>query len=82
MLHFNVPLRDTSDPHFLNFNDKLFVHASTWCCGKTAPKQLELNRHLGYACWSEDGAKWRGPAMLQGAYGHYIWPAATFGDRA
>jgi len=81
---FRVPLRDTRDPHFLVFKDKLFVYTGTWFSGATAlPRhEYDLNKHLGYAVWSEDGANWHGPVMLEGTFGHYIWRAAAFGDKA
>ncbi|HDJ04593.1 MAG TPA: hypothetical protein ENF85_01200 [Candidatus Bathyarchaeota archaeon] len=41
-----------------------------------------MNRHLGYAVWSEDGWRWHGPQMLDGTYGHYVWRAAAYGGKA
>ena len=81
---FSVPKRDTRDPHFLVFNDKLFVYTGTWYCGDHSPTRSEytLNRHLGYAAWSADGKDWHSPIMLEGTFGHYIWRAATYGGRA
>lgn len=81
---FHVPLRDTRDPHFLVFRDRLFVYTGTWYSGKTSPprEEYDLNRHLGYAAWTDDGADWHSPIMLEGTFGHYIWRAATSGDRA
>lgn len=74
---FNVPKRDTRDPHFLVFQDKLFVYTGTWYCGDSAPEVYEMNRHLGYAVTSSDGRDWSHPIMLEGTYGHYIWRAAA-----
>jgi len=81
---FSVEQRDTRDPHFLVFRDKLFVYTGTWYSGATALARddYDLNKHLGYATWSEDGATWHGPIMLEGTFGHYIWRAATFGGKA
>ena len=81
---FCVKDRDTRDPHFLVFRDKLFVYTGTWYSGPTtlAIKDYDLNKHLGYAAWSEDGAKWHSPIMLDGTFGHYVWRAAAFGDKA
>lgn len=79
---FSVPLRDTRDPHFMEFQGKLFVFTGTWYCGETSPTSRDLNEHLGYAVFSEDGASWRGPVMMEGTYGHYIWRAAAFQDKA
>lgn len=85
MVHrFRVPKRDTRDPHFLVFKDRLFVYTGTWYSGeKTLPRsEYDLNKHLGYAAWSDDGAHWNSPVMLEGTFGHYIWRAAAFGDKA
>ena len=82
VFRFSVPKRDTRDPHFLDFQGKLFVYTGTWYCGDTAPKNYDMNQHLGYAVWLEPGGNWRGPQMLEGTYGHYIWRAATDGRTA
>ncbi|MEQ1830279.1 MAG: hypothetical protein ABL921_30255 [Pirellula sp.] len=81
---FGVAKRDTRDPHFLVFRDRLFVYTGTWYSGdKTLPRDdYDLNMHLGYAAWSADGEQWNGPVMLEGTFGHYIWRASTFGDKA
>ena len=81
---FSVDKRDTRDPHFLVFKDKLFVYTGTWYSGETTLKRedYDLNKHLGYAAWSGDGAEWHGPIMLEGTFGHYIWRANTFGGKA
>ncbi|MFC1635722.1 hypothetical protein ACFL5Z_12850 [Planctomycetota bacterium] len=81
---FSVAKRDTRDPHFLAFKDKLFVYTGTWYSGETTLKSedYDLNKHLGYAVWSEDGTKWHGPIMLEGTFGHYIWRTNTFNGKA
>jgi len=81
---FRVAKRDTRDPHFLIFQDTLFVYTGTWYCGDGPPSrdEYDLNLHLGYAAWSPDGGQWNGPAMLEGTYGHYIWRAAAHGGKA
>jgi len=81
---FSVAKRDTRDPHFLVFKDKLFVYTGTWYSGETTLKSedYDLNKHLGYAVWSEDGTDWHGPVLLEGTFGHYIWRADTFGGKA
>ena len=79
---FNVPKRDTRDPHFLVFKEKLFLYTGAWYCGEGPPKRYEMNEHLGYAAWTGDGRKWHSPIMLEGTYGHYVWRAATFGGKA
>ena len=84
MHRFSVPERDTRDPHFLVFQDKLFVYTGTWYSGPTTIKveDYDLNKHLGYAAWSEDGTTWHSPIMLEGTFGHYIWRASEFGGKA
>jgi hypothetical protein len=81
---FHVENRDTRDPHFLVFKNRLFVYTGTWYSGETTlPRSdYDLNQHLGYAAWSDDGAKWHSPIMLEGTFGHYIWRATTFDDKA
>ena len=77
---FRVDGRDTRDPHFLIFKDRLFVYTGTWF--DSPDRQFDLNQHLGYAVWSRDGAHWSAPTLLEGTFGHYIWKAATFGGKA
>ena len=81
---FSVAKRDTRDPHFLSFKGRLFVYTGTWYSGETTLKRedYDLNKHLGYAVWSEDGDKWTDAIMLEGTFGHYIWRANTFGGKA
>jgi hypothetical protein len=81
---FHVSRRDTRDPHFLVFQERLFVYTGTWYSGEsTLPiEDYDLNQHLGYAAWSDDGRNWRSPVMLEGTFGHYIWRANTFDGRA
>ena len=78
---FSVPTRDCRDPHFLVFNDTLFVYTGTWLC-KDDPATLDMNEHLGYGAWSRDGHAWHGPEVLEGTYGHYVWRAAAYGGKA
>lgn len=79
---FSVAKRDTRDPHFLIFQEKLFVYTGTWYCGDSSPAGYDMNQQLGYAVWTGDGANWQGPTMLEGTFGHYIWRAAAFGGKA
>lgn len=81
---FSVPERDTRDPHFLVFKDRLFVYSGTWYSGKTTipVKDYDLNKHLGFAAWSEDGETWHSPILLDGTFGHYIWRAAAHDGKA
>jgi len=75
---FGVPERDVRDPHFLVFGRRLFVYTGTWLC----EEKRDINHHLGYCMWSDDGEVWQGPRFLEGTYGHYIWRAAAFGEKA
>jgi poly(3-hydroxybutyrate) depolymerase len=79
---FRVSDRDTRDPHFLVFKGKLFVYSGTWYCGKETDTKLDLNQHLGFAVFTEDGRQWSEPQMLEGTYGHYVWRAAAIGNTA
>lgn len=79
---FHVPKRDTRDPHFLIFREKLFVYTGTWYCGDSSPENYEYNKHLAYASSTRDGRTWSQPAMLEGTYGHYIWRAAAHNGTA
>ena len=81
---FSVKHRDTRDPHFLVFNERLFVYTGTWYSGEKTipPEEYDLNKHLGYAAWTDDGTKWHSPIMLEGTFGHYIWRANAFDGTA
>ena len=82
---FSVAKRDTRDPHFLVFKNRLFVITGTWYSGEQPAKSnadLELNLHLGYAVHSTDGVEWSEPALLEGTFGHYVWRAAANEDKA
>jgi hypothetical protein len=81
---FAVKDRDTRDPHFLVFKDRLFVYTGTWWTGPdTVTKEgYDMNKMLGFAAWSDDGTSWNSPVMLEGTFGHYIWRAAAHGDKA
>lgn len=81
---FSVTDRDTRDPHFLAFRDRLFVCTGTWWSGPTTipVAEYDLNKHLGYAAHSGDGATWSEPEMLEGTFGFYIWRAAAHGGKA
>ena len=81
---FSVKHRDTRDPHFLVFRDRLFVYSGTWYSGATTlpRKDYDMNLHLGYAAWSDDGQTWHSPIMMEGTFGHYIWRTAAHGDTA
>ena len=81
---FRVEDRDTRDPHFLIFKNKLFVYSGTWYCKgpDLCREDLELNEQLGYAVWSLNGREWSDPVLLEGTLGHYIWRANTFAGKA
>lgn len=81
---FSVKDRDTRDPHFLVFKDRLFVYTGTWWSGPGTiePKDYDMNKMLGFAVWTDNGATWSDPIMLEGTFGLYIWRAASSGDKA
>lgn len=74
---FSVPNRDVRDPHFLVFKDKLFVYTGAWWVTPGDAEDRDVNDHLGFCAWTEDGKNWHGPRMLDGTHGHYIWRAAA-----
>ena len=81
---FSVPRRDTRDPHFLVFQDQLFVYTGTWFSGdRGLPReQYDINKHLGYGVRTTDGKNWSDPFQLEGNYGHYIWRAVAHDGKA
>ncbi|MBI1298135.1 hypothetical protein GC175_24640 [bacterium] len=79
---FGVPKRDVRDPHFLVFGDKLFVYTGTWWVDPHDSSERDINDHLGFAAWSEDGLNWHDPVLLNGTHGHYIWRAGAHNDIA
>lgn len=81
---FSVEKRDVRDPHFLAFQGKLLIYTGTWYSGEgELPRdQYDLNKHLGYAVFTEDGQEWSEPHQLEGTYGHYIWRAASHDGKA
>lgn len=81
---FNVLMRDVRDPHFLVFQNKLFVYTGTWYCENRYcnNEDRDINLHLGYGVWTADGKEWHGPEMLEGTFGHYIWRAAAYNGKA
>lgn len=74
---FNVPNRDVRDPHFMVLNGRLFVYSGTWWVEPNSSVNRDINDHLGYCAWSDDGLTWQGPGLLNGTHGHYIWRAAA-----
>lgn len=74
---FGVPNRDVRDPHFLVFDNKLFVYSGAWWVNPTDSNERDVNDHLGFCVWSADGQTWHGPRMLDGSHGYYIWRAAA-----
>lgn len=74
---FSVDKRDVRDPHFLVFQDKLFVYTGAWWVNLDDAEYWDVNDLLGFCAWSEDGDSWHGPRMLNGTHGHYIWRAAA-----
>lgn len=82
---FSLPDRDTRDPHFLDFDGRLFVVTGTWWSGVEGnlPRaKYDINKHLGFTSWTEDGQTWKPPQQMEGTYGHYIWRAASYDGRA
>ena len=61
---FSVQHRDTRDPHFLVFKDKLFVFTGTAQVVKDGKGQTDWNSHFGYASWTKNGTDWATPRSL------------------
>ena len=78
---FSVAGRDTRDPHFLVFEEKLFVYSGTWLIPEGG-QPLNLNDHVGYGACTDDGKDWSDPFLMEGTYGHYIWRTAAHGNQA
>ena len=81
---FSVPERDTRDPHFVVFQDRLFVYSSAWNLGgasRPADYTKDWNRNLGYGVWTKDGVNWSAPKAMEGTFGHYVWRAAAYGGK-
>jgi hypothetical protein len=74
---FSVPYRDVRDPHFMVFGERLFVYSGTWWVDPKDSHNMDLNDHLGYCAWSDDGLAWQGPTLLNGTHGFYIWRAGA-----
>lgn len=70
---FSVPDRDVRDPHLLVFDDKIFVYSGAWWVQPHSSSDRDINDHLGFCAWSENGQDWQGPRLLNGTHGHYIW---------
>lgn len=79
---FQVPTRDVRDPHFLIFAGKLFVYSGAWLVDPSDSHAMDMNDHLGFCAWSEDGVTWHGPQLLEGTHGFYIWRAGAYEGKA
>lgn len=76
-----IPLRDLRDPHFLVFDDTLFVYSGAWIIDEQTGRH-DLSEHQGFAAWTQDGKTWQGPQAMKGTLGYYIWRCAAHGDHA
>lgn len=74
---FSVPDRDTRDPHFLEFDGRLFVYSGTWPGDAGQALKRNINDQLGYCVHSADGTAWEGPIAMPSTKGYYIWRAAA-----
>ena len=74
---FQVPDRDVRDPHFLVFQNNLFIYSGTWLVYPGEPRRMNMNEHLGYCIQSADGVTWQAPQVCEGTHGYYIWRTAT-----
>ena len=79
---FAVADRDTRDPHFLVFQDRLNVYTGTWDATGEGVERRELNDHLGYTVSTDDGESWSEPIPIESTRGHYVWRAASHDGHA
>jgi hypothetical protein len=79
---FSVPTRDVRDPHFLVFQNRLFVYTGTWLVDERDAHATDVTTMLGYCAVSSDGEIWEGPHALGNTFGYYIWRAATYNGKA
>jgi len=79
---FGVSGRDVRDPHFLVFENRLFVYSGTWLVNPDDPHDTNMSEQLGYTIWSDDGVHWHGPEPMEDTHGYYIWRAAAHGESA
>jgi len=67
---FQVPDRDVRDPHFLVFQNNLFIYSGTWLVYPGEPRRMNMNEHLGYCIQSADGVTWQAPQVCEGTHGY------------
>src|SRR5690606_11742119 len=74
-----VESRDIRDPHFVEFQGKLFVYCGSWYIDPVTGEH-PFHLHKGYAIVSEDGEHWSQPIAMESTFGYYVWRTAARGD--
>jgi hypothetical protein len=80
---FNIPGRDLRDPHFLVFDDKLFIYSAAWkIIDDSPPHERDLKQLNSYLVYSQDGENWSQPQAAKGTKEHFVWRTGTYGGKA
>ena len=79
-----VPGRDARGPHFLAFDDKLFVFiGAIYASAEADTSPSGMNRkNFGCTAFTEDGKTWSEPTRLTGTDEYFVWGAASYKDKA
>lgn len=79
-----VPGHDTRGPHFLAFDEKLFLFVGAiFPNDGTEPDISSMNRkNFGCTSSTEDGKTWSDPTPLTGTKEYFIWGAASHKGKA
>lgn len=75
--NFSIDGRDPRDPHFIEFQSRLYIFTGTW----SMAHRYNVNYHLGYMVSTTDGVNWSPPLVMQGTMGMYIWRPLLVNDR-
>jgi len=81
---FSLPDRDTRGPHFLIFNEQLFLFAAGIQLdeGASLEDHWKSEKNFGCTVSTKDGEHWSKVKPLTGTNGYFIWGAATYGKKA
>ncbi len=79
-----VPGRDTRGPHFLAFDEKLFVFiGAIYASDEAEPAHSGMNRkNFGCTAFTADGEIWSETTPLAGTNEYFVWGAASHNDKA
>ncbi len=79
-----VPGHDTRGPHFLAFDEKLFLYVGAIYVNDTPEEDLSSMNPKNFGCTSftGDGETWSDPTPLTGTKEYFIWGAASHNGKA